>query len=571
MREHSLRPRTLIADYSRKHGTAQLTGAASMRSRAILNTLIVAGGYLLSRLLGLLRDVIISAQFGTSPALDAYRAAFTIPDLIYLVVAGGALGSAFIPVFSARLAGGHEEGAWRLASGVLNLALAGLVVSSALVALLAEPLVALTVGRGFDAEQQRLAAGLMRLLLIQPVLLGLGGLAKATLESFDRFTLPAVGSNLYNLGIIAGALALAPWLGIHGLVWGVNIGAALFLLVQLPGLRAAGARYLRSTEDMTAHARQRWPLPRDPGVAQVLRLLGPRIVGQSAWQINFIAMASFASMLGAGAVAANTYAFQLMVLPHGLIALSLGTVLFPQLARSYGAGDIAGVRRIALSGLRNVLFLALPASVLLATLALPILRLLFQRGAFDAESAALTAAALGAYAVGLWAFAAAEIPVRAFYAMQDTRTPVVVALGAVALNVALGWTFVRLGLGVRGLGLAFSAANIVEAVALVVLLQRRVGGLSAPFVRALTAMALAALGFGVALAAALWLSREMLPFLRPGDAYRWPQDFAPLALWLAGATLLAGSVYAGIAALFRLEELRALLGRLSGLAGRLRR
>lgn len=553
-----------------------------MRSRAILNTLIVAAGYLLSRVLGLARDIIISAQFGTSPALDAYRAAFTIPDLLYLVVAGGALGSAFIPVFSEHLGRGDEEAAWRLASGVLNLALVGLAAGCALVALLAEPLVALTVGRGFDREQQALTADLMRLLLIQPALLGLGGLAKAALESFDRFTLPAVGSNLYNLGIIAGALLLAPWLGIYGLVWGVIAGAALFLAVQLPGLSQIGARYLLSTKgtkesheghegkDMNLRA-LRGSSILAPGVGRVLRLLGPRLIGQSVWQLNFIAIASFASTLGAGAVAANAYAFQLMVLPHGLIALSLGTVLFPQLARHYAAGDMGALRSTTAGGVRNVLFLALPASALLAVLALQVLRLLFLRGAFDAASAALTAAVLAAYALGLWAFAAAEIPVRAFYAMQDTRTPVAVALGAVALNIGLAWGLLRLQLGVAGLGLAFSAANVFEATTLLLLLSRRLGGLGAGFGRASAGMALATLAFGAALAGLLAVSQGPLPLLRAGDVYRWPEDFLPLALWVAAATALAALVYAGATTALGLQEPRALLRRLLEIAARGRR
>jgi putative peptidoglycan lipid II flippase len=540
-----------------------------MRSRAVLNTVIVAAGYLLSRVLGLVREIVISGRFGTDAALDAFRAAFTIPDLIYLVVAGGALGSAVIPIFSEYLTRGDEQDAWRLASGVLNLALAGLVVACGLVALFAEPLVALTVGRGFDAEQRALTAAIMRLLLIQPALLGLGGLAKAVLESFDRFTLPAVGSNLYNGGIIAGALLLAPFLGIYGLVWGVLLGALLFLVVQIPGLAQVGARYVlflpRRHEDAKEEQQASWlrafVVNPAPGVGRVLRLLGPRIVGQSVWQINFIAMASFASTLGAGAVAANYYAFQLMVLPHGLLALSLGTVLLPRLARLYAAGEQDTLRSTALDGVRSVLFLALPASALLAVLALPTLRLLFQRGAFDASSAALTAAALTAYALGLWAFAAAEIPVRAFYAMQDTRTPVGVALAAVVLNIALGWLLLRGGLGVAGLGLAFSAANIFEALLLLVLLGRRVGGLGRPFLSAASAMAFAALAAGGAVYGFLRASQSRLVFLRPGDTYRWPEDFLPLAAWLAAAAFIAAAVYAMVAWVLRLRELQALLAR----------
>src|SRR5579859_5712427 len=282
------------------------------RLGALANTLIVAGGYFLSRVLGLIRDVVILNQFGTGASLDSFRAAFGILDLIYLIIAGGALGSAFIPVFSGLLGDEQRDEAWTFASTILNLALLAMVLACILIALLADPLVALTIGRGFDPEKRALTAWILRLLLIQPVLLGVGGLAKATLETFDRFTLPAIGSNLYNVGIIIGAAALAPWLGIAGLVWGVVLGAVLFVLVQLPGLRQVGARY-------------RPVLRIDlPAVRQVGRMLGPRLFGQSAWQLNLIATASFASLVGSGAVAANGVAFQLMLLPHGLIALSLG-------------------------------------------------------------------------------------------------------------------------------------------------------------------------------------------------------------------------------------------------------
>src|SRR6266545_1319203 len=392
------------------------------------NTLIVAGGYLLSRVLGLGRDVIISAQFGTLPEYGAYRATFSILDLIYIVIAGGALGSAFIPVFAGFLSEQREDDAWRLASGLLNLAFVALVLACLLIGLLADPLVALTIGRGFTPDQRALTALLLRLMLVQPVLLGLGGLAKATLESFDRFALPAIGSNLYNIGIIGGAL-LAPWLGIYGLVWGVVVGAALFLLVQLPGLRAVGMRYIWNVERRTQNAEQaarrsmfyalRSALYA-PGLGRVGRLLGPRLFGQAAWQVNQIALVSFASILGAGTVAANGYALTLMLLPHGLIALSLGTVIFPQLARLHAAGDRATFRDTTVGALRSVLFLALPASAILGILAQPIVRALFERGKFTAASTALTSEALVFYLLGLWAFAAAEIVVRSFYAMQDT-------------------------------------------------------------------------------------------------------------------------------------------------------
>ncbi len=535
------------------------------RSRALLNTLIVAGGYLASRLLGLARDIIISHQYGTGAELAAFRASFGILDLIYLVIAGGALGSAFIPVFSAALE--QRRDAWRLASVVLNLTLLALVIACALVWLAAVPLVALTVGRGLSDTERALTVDVLRWMLIQPFLLGIGGLAKATLESFSRFTLPAIGANLYNLGIIGGAL-LGPWLGIYGLVWGVNIGAALFLLVQVPGLHAVGATYrLHGIEAQTQGARIRSFLVAE-GVGQVLRLLGPRLFGQSAWQINMIAIVSLASTLGSAALAANAYALQLMMLPHGLIALSLATVLFPQMARQFAAEDRDGLRATALGGIRTVLFLALPASALLGLLALPLLRALYQRGAFDSVSAALTADALAAYALGLTGFAAAEIIVRAFFAMQDTRTPVFVGIAAVALNIGIGWTFLRLGMGLAGLGLAFSLANLFEAATLLLLLRQRLGRLGSDFRRAVATMALATLASAVVLTLLVRFSRHALPIVAPGDAYRWPDDFLPLLAWLTGATILSGTIYTGIAGALRLPELNATLARGRGLLER---
>ena len=528
---------------------------ARARLGPLVNTLIVAAGYLLSRVLGLIRDIIISAQFGTLPEYGAYRATFNVLDLIYIVVAGGALGSAFIPVFSGMLEEHREEDAWQLASGLLNLALIGLVLACVLIGVLAEPIVTYSIGAGFQPEQRALTVLLLRLMLVQPVLLGLGGLAKATLESFDRFSLPAIGANLYNIGIIGGAL-LAPWLGIYGLVCGVIAGAVLFLLVQLPGLLRTGARYVPTFALGT------------PGLRRVGRLLGPRLFGQAAWQVNLIAIGSFASLFGAAAVAANGYALTLMLLPHGLIALSLGTVMFPQLSRLHAAGNTAAFRETTLASLRSVLFLALPAAALLAVLAAPVVRALFERGQFTAESTALTAQVLVFYALGLAAFAGAEIIVRSFYAMQDTRTPVLVGIAMVALNIGLGWALLRAGAGLPGLALAFSTANTAEAVTLLVLLERRLGRLGGAFWRALGAMLLAALAAAGAVFALRTLSLPWLPALAPTASYRWQSGFLPLAIWLAAAGALGGLVYGAVAALLRLDELRALRARIGGMLRR---
>lgn len=539
--------------------TDQPATAAGARNVALLNTLVVAGGYLLSRVLGLARDVLISAQFGTAPELDAYRAAFSVLDMIYIVVAGGALGSAFIPVFSRLLVAKHEDDAWQLASSVFNLAMLGLLAACALVAVFAGPIVRATIGSGFPPEKQALTILVLRLLIVQPLLLGLGAVLKATLETFDRFALPAVGANLYNLGIIFGALALAPWLGIFGLVWGVLVGALLFVLIQLPGLRGIGARYTPALGLRVA------------GVRQIGALLGPRLLGQSAWQLNFVAVTSFASTLSSGAVAANGYAYQLMLLPHGLLALSLGTVLFPQLTRLYAADEHTAFRDTTMRAVRQILFVTLPAAVIMAALNAQVVRTVFERGAFDAQSTQLTAQALAYYLVGLPAFAAAEIIVRSFYAMHDTRTPVLVGVGAVALNIGLGWTLLQLGAGLSGLALAFSTANIIEASVLLLLFRRRLGGLGARFWRSIGAMHLAALVCLLIVLAIRLCSYTAMPYLAPVPGYQWTEDFIPLLAWLVAVGSAGAAVYAGVAALLRLDELGVLLQRITSVFGRLRR
>lgn len=432
------------------------------RSRTLFNTLVVALGYFASRVLGLVRDMFITAQFGTSPAVDAYRAAFALPDLLYLVVAGGALGTALIPVLQERRREGGEDAGWALANAVLNTALPVLVGCAVIGLIFAEPIVAATTARGFAAADQALAAHLMRLLLLQPILLGVGGIAKATLEAHEQFRIPTLGSNLYNVGIIAGAALLAPFWGIDGLVYGVLLGAVGFVVVQIPALRRLGWSYQ--------------PVGRTtPGLAQVVRLILPRVFGQSVWQINLTTMIALTSSFGVGAVAASGYAMQLMLLPHGLIGLSIGTVLFPLLAQHLAAGAHAAFAGAANRALQSVLAITLPAAVVLYAGAPVVVQVLFVRGSFDPASAALTTAALRGYAIGLAGFSVAEIAVRVWYALQNTRLPVVVGTVTVALNLGFGWALTQSGAvveRVERLAQVFSAANIIEALALVLLLRR---------------------------------------------------------------------------------------------------
>ncbi|RLT31449.1 MAG: murein biosynthesis integral membrane protein MurJ [Chloroflexi bacterium] len=431
-------------------------------SRTLIHTAIVALGYFLSRVLGLVRDMVITAQFGTSPHVDAYRAAFALPDLLYLVVAGGALGTALIPVFQARRVEAGESAAWDLANAVLNLALPVLVGCAVVGWIFAEPIVRLTTAQGFEPQQQALTAHLMRLLLLQPILLGIGGIAKATLEAHEQFRIPTIGSNLYNVGIIIGAAALAPWYGIDGVVYGVLIGAIAFVAIQIPTLRSLGWHY-----QLRGWATQ--------GVRAVGALVLPRLFGQSIWQINLTTMIAVTSAFGLGAVAASGYALQIMLLPHGLIGLSIGTVIFPLLANHLARGDRPAFARAASLAVQSVLAVTIPASVVLYAGAGTIVKLLYERGSFDGASAALTTAALEGYAIGLAGFCVAEIAVRIWFALQNTRLPVIVGLVVVLFNVTFGWLLSQNGSSADRLwtiASVFSVANIIEATLLLWYLRR---------------------------------------------------------------------------------------------------
>ncbi len=434
----------------------------SRRSHTLFNTLIVALGYFASRVLGLVRDMFITAQFGTSPQVDAYRAAFALPDLIYLVVAGGALGTALIPVFQERRAAAGDSAGWDLANAVLNLTLPILIGLAVIGWIFAEPIVTLTTARGFTADQRNLTAHLMRLLLIQPILLGIGGIAKATLEAHEQFRIPTIGSNLYNIGIIFGAAALAPWYGIEGVVYGVIAGAAAFVLIQIPTMHRLGWHY-RAMGWTTA------------GVRSVGRLVLPRLFGQSVWQINLTTMIGVTSSFGLGAVAASGYALQVMLLPHGLIGLSIGTVIFPLLAKHLTNGNRHAFAQSAGMALQSVLAVTVPASIVLYVGASTIVKVLYERGTFDAASATLTVAALQGYAIGLAGFSVAEIAVRIWFALQNTRLPVYVGAVAVLFNVSVGWALTQSGSIAERLWVlaaVFSIANIIEAALLLWFLKR---------------------------------------------------------------------------------------------------
>jgi putative peptidoglycan lipid II flippase len=473
---------------------------------------LVMALFLISRALGLLREMVISHQFGTGGQLDAYLAAFRLPDILFQIVAGGALASAFIPTFSAYWAQGREKGAWRLASAIINLVLILTTALGILAALLAPWLVRIVIAPGFDPERQALTADLMRLLMVTPVIFGISGIVMGILNARQHFLLPAMAPIFYNLGIMTGAIFLAPSMGVLGLAVGVVAGALGHLLIQMPGLIRHGFRYTATLG------------LQNPGVHEVGRLMLPRMLGLAAVQINFLVNTILASSLVAGSLAAINYAWLLMLLPQGVFAQAVATAAFPTFSTQAAKGQRAELRSTLAATLRAILYLALPAAVGMIVLRELLVQLIFQRGAFTETSTQMVAWALAFFALGLPAHSVVEIVVRAFYAMHDTRTPVAVGIGAMVLNVILSLAFIRIfeavgWMALGGLALSNSVAIIVEMAVLLVIIRRRLGGLEdRRMASSLVRFGLASVAMGGVAAALAWLLQDSSIWLAGGLA-----------------------------------------------------
>lgn len=468
-------------------------------------TILLMTLFVISRALGLARDVVISYQFGTSRALDAYFAAFNIPDFLFNLVAGGALGSAFLPVFSAALAARDSARAWQIARGVITLILLIISAIAAALALFAPQIVALTVARGFSPADQALTADLMRWMLFTPIVFGVSGIVMSILNAHQHFLLPALAPIVYNVSIIAGALWLAPTIGVYGLTAGVVAGALLHLIIQLPWF-VRGAFRTTNYKLWRFDPRSAIRDAQSPDVRRVIALMLPRTFGIAAVQINFLVNTILASTLPAGRIAALGYAWRMMLLPVGVVGQSVGTAVFPTLSAQSARDERDEFRKTFSSALRATFFFAVPASVGLAMLGAPLIAVVFQRGEFNAQSSADTALALQFYALALFAHSGLEIITRAFYALQDTMTPVVVGGGAVALNIALSIALLP-SLGHGGLALANSIATILEVIILFAILRNRLRDVDAAriiasFVRILIA--------SITMGGAIWLASRAL-------------------------------------------------------------
>jgi putative peptidoglycan lipid II flippase len=467
----------------------------------------VMAAFIFSNLVGLARGVVVTNAFGTSVDLDAFNGANRIAELLFNLVAGGALASAFVPTFTGFLTRTDSRGAWRLASAVVNLVFLVLALVSTLAAFLAPQIVRYILFMlvpDFNPSQQALTVALLRIMLPSVAIFSVSGLLMGVLNAHQIFLIPAVAPAMYSLGMIFGTLALSPCIGIAGLAWGVVIGASLHLLVQLPSLfKLKGVNY-----QLTLGFGNRV-------VGEVIRLMAPRVLGVAVVQLNFIVNTIIAFSLPEGSVSAVTWAFTLMLMPQMAIAQSAAIAALPTFSAQVARGRLEDMRSSLAATLRVVLLLALPASVGLILLRYPLVALLYQRGAFTPHSTEMVAWALLWYSAGLVGHSLVEIVSRAFYALHDTRTPVKVGVVAMGLNVVLSLGFSKWFAAIGwmphgGLALANTTATALEMVVLLALMRRRLHGMEgARLWLGLRQTAAAALAMGLAVQGWLWAVGSM--------------------------------------------------------------
>jgi putative peptidoglycan lipid II flippase len=527
---------------------------------------IVGVAILSSRILGLIREQVFAASFGAGRELDAFVTAFRIPNLFRDLFAEGALSAAFVTSFTQTLARDGEQRAWRLANLVVH-ALLVVVGAVVVVGVVAAPWVVGLIAPGFAdiPGKTELTVELTRVMFPFLLLVALAAVAMGMLNARGRFGVPASASSFFNLGSIVVGLLAAAWLApgyltgvwaqgtasarvspelaeraIVGMAIGTVVGGALQLMVQLPLLHRLNYRY----RPMLSF--------RDPGVRQVLALMGPATIGAAAVQVNVLVNSNFASQLGDGAVSWLNVAFRFMQLPIGLFGVAVGVVALPAVSRSAERADITQFKDTIVRALRLVFGLCLPAATGLAVLAPEFVGLVYQHGRFTAEDTRMAASALVAYSIGLAGYANIKVTVPAFYALGDARTPALISCLSIVVNAVGNWLVInRLGGGPAGLAAVTSVVALLNFAILMLLLRRRIGafdGLAA----AVTKIAIASLAVGLTCAA-----------VRSGVARFVAVDQVTGRALVAGIAVPAAAlVFAGVASLLGVQEVGAAMAQL---------
>jgi putative peptidoglycan lipid II flippase len=503
-------------------------------------TIAKAAGFLIaanliSRILGFLRETIIAGLFGQGSVTDAYNVAFILPDLLYWLLVGGVLSSAFIPVLSDYIAKNKEDEGWHVVSSVLNITLVILGFLIIIALIFAEQFIHF-LAPGLK-DNMNLAIQLMRIILFQPLLLALSGLSMGILNSYKIFWPSALGSVLYNTSIVFFGPLLAPRLGIGGFAIGVVVGALANFLVQIPALKKVGFRY---------YPLFNW---RHPAVQRIAFLALPIILSFVLNQVQVMVNANLGSSLAEGSITAINYSNRLSQLPIGIFAVAIAMAIFPTITEQAALRQWDNFRLMSSQAIRMVMFVTIPISIGMIVLRFPLIRVLFQHGKFTPEDTMMTAIPLVYFSLAIVAQSLLQVLPRMFYALQDTWTPALLGTLAMGVNL-LGALLLIRPLAHGGLALANMIASFVNMFLLLVILQRRMGRIDGR--RLLTTFS-KTLIISILIGALVWFfSNWLLTFWGTGT-------IASLFVLVAGLILGAG-LFISIAGLFHMDEFQQLVG-----------
>ncbi|MDO8573648.1 MAG: murein biosynthesis integral membrane protein MurJ [Candidatus Daviesbacteria bacterium] len=424
---------------------------------------IIMATMMLSKVLGLVRDRLLAHVF-LPEKIDIFWSAFRLPDLIFQIIILGALSVAFIPVFTEHLENKGKDDAFAMARAVLNVSLTIFIAITIVIFIFAEPIIANFIAPGFTVARQQQVVELTRVILFGQIILVFGSFFIGISQSFQRFIIPSLAPVFYNLGIILGIIFLSKQFGVTGAAYGVVIGAFLHAAIQLPFVWSMGFRF-------------KFPLKFfNPGVKEIMRLMSVRTIGLSAEQINETVGLALASLASIGSVTYLTFAQHLQVVPIGLFGATLAQAALPVLSSERARGKIEEFKITMLTTLQQILFLTLPATAILIVIRIPVVRLVFGASQFNWTATVLTGATLAFLAIGLSAQAISLLLVRGFYALKDTKTPVIVSLVVVAVNIILSlYAIVVLKFDVWSIGFANSISAVLSAILLFWTLHFKVG------------------------------------------------------------------------------------------------
>ncbi len=423
--------------------------------------LLLAIAGLLSRLLGLIRDRILASMFGAGDVLDIYYASFRIPDFLYGVLVLGALSAAFIPVFTKVYAKESPQNAWKLTSDFLIL-LVGAIGIIGFFAMLFMPILIYGIAPGFEGEKREMAILFSRIMLLSPILLGASAVFGGVLIARKSFLAYSLAPIFYNIGIIFGALVLVDIWGLPGLAWGVVIGAFMHFCIQMPATFRSGYVFLLPKE---------FPW-KNKQVKKILFLMLPQVFSVASGQINFWIITIFASLMASGSLAVFNLANNLQSIPLALVGISFAVAVFPKLSQLASDGDMKEFSEVFFKTLRRILYFVIPATVFLILLRAQIVRVVLGGGIFDWKDTVLTYQVLGILSLSLFAQSLLPLISRAFYSLEDTKTPFFIALFSQGINILIVISTLQIW-GVYSLAVGFSIASTIQVVLLLYILKKQ--------------------------------------------------------------------------------------------------